>query len=333
MNPSTRLQLHPDLHRRRLLLAAAAACSPAVSFAQAPYPSRPVRLLVGYSAGGGVDVISRLFANRLSTVLGQQLVVDNRAGAAGLIAADAAAKAAPDGYTLFAGDTSLLVAPHLQARMPMDPFKAFHWIAGLFDVPLAIVVNNDFPARTPREFIDVLRRSPGKYAYATSGVGTVHHLGFEMMKNQTGTFVLHIPYRGAAQIVPDVISGQVPIGVVSVSAAAAQARGGRLRAIALMSSAKVAGAENIPPLADAVPGFDAVPRIFLLAPVGTPAEALARLSEASRTVMGAADLPGAAAALGAVPWYVPAAPLAQAIARESAMWGKVIAEQKITAQS
>lgn len=296
------------------------------------YPIKPIRLLVGYSAGGGVDAMARLLAPRLSALLGQPIVVDNRAGAAGLIAGDAAARAVPDGYTLMLGDSSLLIAQHLQPRMSFDPVKSFTPVAGLFTLPLVIVASNDFPAKTPREFIALLKANPGKYSYATSGVGTVHHLGFEMLKGQTGAYVVHIPYRGAAQIVSDVISKQVPIGVVSASSAIAQAKAGKLRAIAIMNHAKLAGGEDIAPLADALPGFDAAPRLYLLAPAGTPAAIVQRLSEATRSVMAAPDMAQAAALQGAVPVYMAAGQLATDIPRESAQWGKVVREQKIAAE-
>jgi len=301
------------------------------AFAQA-YPDRPIRLLVGYSPGGGVDAMARLIAPRLSALLGQQVVVENRAGAAGVIAGDAAAKAAPDGYTLLLGDSSTLIAKYMQAKLTFDPIKSFVPIAGLFKSPLLIVAGNDFPAKTPRELVAALKARPGFYSFGTSGVGTVQHLGFEMMKGQSGTFALHIPYRGAAQIVPDVISGQVPLGVVSATAGMAQARAGKLRAVAMMSNDKLPGAEDIAALSTAVPGVDVAPRLFLLAPAGTPPAIIERLGEAARTVMSAPDLPQAAALQGAVPDYMPAAALATAIAQESARWGKVISEQKITAQ-
>jgi tripartite-type tricarboxylate transporter receptor subunit TctC len=230
------------------------------------------------------------------------------------------------------GDSSLLIAQHLQPRMSFDPIKAFTPVAGVFTLPLVIVANNDVPARTPAEFVKLLKEHPGRYSYATSGVGTVHHLGFEMLKGQTRSFVVHIPYRGAAQIVPDVMSGQVPIGVVSATAAIAQARAGKLRALAVMNPVKLAGAEDIAPLSDALPGFSAVPRLYVLAPAGTPANIVERLSDALRSVMEAPDIAQVAAQQGAVPAYMPAGPLAADIARESAEWGKVIREQGITAQ-
>jgi tripartite-type tricarboxylate transporter receptor subunit TctC len=320
---------------RRGLLAAAALLVAGVSQARAPaggYPNRPIRLLVGYSAGGGVDVMARLLAPRLGAQLGQQVIVDNRAGASGTIAADVVAKAAPDGYTLFLGDSATLVAPHMQQRLPFDPIKSFTPVAGVFSMPLVIITSNDFPARTPREFVAALKANPGKYSFGTSGVGTVQHLGFEMMKGQTGTFVVHIPYRGAAQIVPDVISGQVPIGVVSATAAMAQARAGKLKAVAVMSPVRLVGADDLLPLATALPGFDAAPRLFLLAPAGLPQAVANRLGDAVRVVMAAPDLATSAAAQGAVPAYLPGPALGASLAEESARWAQVIKRQKISAE-
>ena len=163
-------------------------------------------------------------------------------------------------------------------------------------------------------------------------MGQVQHLGFELLKGRTQTQVVHVPYRGAAQIVPDVISGQVPIGVVSATAAVAQMKAGKLKAIAVMSTVKLTGAESVPALADVLPGFDAAPRIFIAAPAGTPAAIVERLSSAMREVMAAPDLAGVAAQQGLVPAYLPAAELAQDLVRESAMWAKVVREQKITAE-
>ncbi len=320
--------------RRRgaIALAIAAAATTATGAWAQAYPNKTVRLVVGYSAGGGVDAMARLIAPRMSALLGQQVIVDNRTGAAGLIAGDTVARAAPDGYTLMLGDSSLLIAQYLQPRMSFDPIKAFTPVASVFTLPLVIVVNNDVPAKTPAEFVKLLKDNPGRYSYATSGVGTVHHLGFEMLKGKTRSYVVHIPYRGAAQIVPDVMSGQVPIGVVSATSAIVQARAGKLRALAVMNPVKLTGGEDIAPLADALPGFSAVPRLYVLAPAGTPAAIVEKLSETLRTVMEAPDIAQVAAQQGAVPAYLPAGPLATDIVRESNDWGKVIREQGITAQ-
>ncbi|MGQ2994212.1 Bug family tripartite tricarboxylate transporter substrate binding protein [Variovorax sp.] len=324
------------LRRRRQALRAATALGLAgllaapVAWAQ-KYPDKPIRLIVGYSAGGGVDAVARLLSARLPAVLGQQVLVENRTGATGLIAADFVAKAPPDGYTLMMGDSALLIAKLLQPKIAIDPLTSFKPVAGAFVSPLMIVTGNDFPAKTPAEFVAQLKANPGRFSFATSGVGTVQHLGFEMLKQSTGSFVVHVPYRGAAQIVPDVIGGQVPIGVVSATAAMAQSKAGKLRAVALMNSAKLEGAESIAPLADALPGFDVAPRIFVLAPAGTPNEIVDRFSAAVKTVLDAPDAGAAAAAQGTLRAYATPAQLGKDMAEETVRWKRIITEQRIVA--
>ncbi|HEY0822463.1 MAG TPA: tripartite tricarboxylate transporter substrate-binding protein [Ramlibacter sp.] len=316
---------------RRAAIAAALALAAPLAAAQS-FPNKPVRVLVGYAAGGGVDAMARMLAQRLAPVLGQQVVVENRAGASGMIAAEAVARSAPDGYTLLMGESGMLITSHLQPRANLDPLKAFTPVAGTFIAPLLIVAHPSVAANDPKQLVALLKSSPGKYSYATSGVGTVHHLGFEMLKARTGAFIVHIPYRGAAQILPDVISGQVPIGVVSAAAGLAQARSGKVRPIALMNTGKLAGAENVPPMADALPGFDVAPRLMLLAPAGTPAAVVARLDEAVRSVLESPDLAQAAAQQGAIPAYLPPAQLAGTLAQESADWAGLMKTQKIAAE-
>lgn len=330
------MKASPSNPRRRLLAALPALAlagllgAPAEALAQ-DYPTRPIRLLVGYSAGGGVDGAARLLANQLSQQLGQPVVVENRAGASGQIAADAVAKAAPDGYTLLLGESALMIARAMLPAQSVDPM-AFTPVAGAFVSPLVIISGNDFPARTPAELIQALKRSPGKLSYATSGVGTVHHLGFEMLKQETGTYVLHVPYRGAAQIVPDVISGQVPLGVVSVTAAVAQSKAGRVRALALMSSEPMAGAESVRPLADALPGFDVAPRLFVLAPAATPAPIAAKISAAVKVALDQPETAKAAQAQGTMRAYLDPQQLRQAMQEEDKRWSQLVRERKLTAE-
>ena len=316
---------------RRTVIAAALACAAPLASAQA-FPAKPVRILVGYSAGGGVDALARLLAQSLSASLGQQVIVENRAGASGMIAAEVVANAPADGYTLLMGESGLLIAQHLKEKVPVDPLKAFAPVAGAFVSPLLIVANNGLGVTRPADLIRVLKANPGKYSYATSGVGTVHHLGFELMKSRTGAFAVHIPYRGAAQIVPDVISNQVPIGVVSAAAGLAQARADKLKAVAVMSKARLPGAEDVPTLAEAIPGFDAAPRLMLLAPAGTPAAIVQQLSEATRKALAAPEMAQALVKQGALAAYLPPQELARDMARESAEWRQVIKAQKISAE-
>ena len=318
-----------NLHRRIAgLLAAALALAAPLAGAQS-FPNRPLKLMVGYSAGGGVDAMARMLAQRLPAVLGQQVVVENRAGASGMIAAEAVARAPADGYTLLLGETGMLITSQLQPRAGVDPLKSFAPVAGTFVMPLMIVANNELPAKNPQQLVALLKSSPGKYSYATSGVGTVHHLGFEMMKGQTQAFLVHIPYRGAAQILPDVISGQVPLGVVSAAAGLAQARAGKVTPIALMNAGRLAGAEQVPALADTLPGFDVAPRLMLLAPAGTPQSVVDRLDEAVRTVLASAEVAQSAAQQGAIPAYVPAGSLAKLLEQEAADWAGVIKARRI----
>jgi tripartite-type tricarboxylate transporter receptor subunit TctC len=322
---------------RRQALRTAAALGLAVALA-APaawaqkYPERPIRLVVGYSAGGGVDAVARLLGVRLSALLGQQVMVENRTGATGLIAADLVAKAPPDGYTLMMGDSGMLIAKLLQPKAAVDPLTSLKPVAGAFISPLMIVTANDFPAKTPAELVAQLKAHPDRYSFGTSGVGTVQHLGFELLKQASGSLAVHVPYRGAAQIVPDVIGGQLPIGVVSATAGMAQAKAGKLRALALMNTAKLEGVEGVAPLADAVPGFDVAPRIFVLAPAGTPNEIIDKLSAAVKAVLDAPETAAAAAAQGTLRAYATPAQLGKDMADETARWKRIIAEQRIVAE-
>lgn len=317
--------------RRRALLLAAAACATGAAGTTAAqgFPSKPVRIFVGYSAGGGVDAMARLLATGLAAQLGQQVIVENRAGASGMIAAEAVVGSATDGHTLLLGESGLLIASLLRPGRGVDPLKALAPVAGLFVSPLMIVANNQLPIRNPQELIAELKAHPGRYSYATSGIGTVHHLGFEMLKGQTGSFVVHIPYRGAAQIVPDVIGGQVPLGVVSATAGISQAKAGKLRGVAMLSRTRLPGGEDVPPLADALPGFDVAPRLALLAPTGTPQPVIDRLSEAVRSVLTDPATQRDALKQGALTAYLPAAELGRDLARESGDWARTIRDRGV----
>lgn len=328
---------HPASRRPQVAVAAALFATfgtvvAASSDAADAYPDHTIHLVVGYSAGGGVDAVARLLAPRLSALLGQQIVVDNRTGATGTIAATTVAQSKPDGYTLLLGDSSTLIAPYLQKSLSFDPPKSFVPVAGTFTLPLFIVANNDFPAKDPSSLVAALKAQPGHYSFATSGVGTVHHLGFALFEQQAGVTAVHVPYRGAAQILPDVISGQVALGVVSATAGASLAKSGKLKALATMSAERLKGSEDVAPLAVAVPGFDAVPRLFLAAPAGTPKAVVDQLADAAQKVLSAPDLPALAAQQGAVPAYLAPEPLARSLREESVRWGALIRDNHISTE-
>lgn len=316
-----------SLVSRRTLLAAgvAAVATPALR-AQA-FPDKPIRLLVGYGPGG-MDVSARMLAQRLAGVLGQQIVVENRPGANGLIAAQVVAQAPADGYTLLLGESGLLVLPHLQ-KLNIDPLKSFAPVAGAFIQPSMIVVNNSVKAATPQELIALLKANPGRYSYSTSGIATPNALGFEMMKAQTNSFVVHVPYRGAAQILLAVVAGEVPIGVMSAVAALPFVRSGQVRGVAMLSPDRLPGTENIQPLAAALPGFSVSARQFVMAPAGTPAPIVQKLGDAIRSVIGSAEVAQVASQQGNVPWPVTSAQLEGEMAKESTHWAKVIKSQNL----
>ncbi|OGA02729.1 MAG: hypothetical protein A3H35_02090 [Betaproteobacteria bacterium RIFCSPLOWO2_02_FULL_62_17] len=309
---------------RALLPVLVCALSTTVSAQQ--YPNKPVRMLVGIAPGGGLDSGARLVAAKLSEVLGQQVVVENRAGAGGTIAAAAVAAAPPDGYTLQYAATSLLIAPSLYKKLSFDPVKSFTAVGGVGWEPLVVVVNPGLPVRTTAELIALLKANPGKYNYGSPGVGSVHHLAMEMFRTQAGVNIVHVPYKGAALYLPDLISGVLPIAIASVAASHPQAKAGKLRPIALTRPVKVAIVPDWPTLAESLPGFDASPSFFVVAPAGTPGDVVARLSDALRTAVSADDLKRSFQAQGATAEFVAPEALAAIIQNDVRKWSKVAAE-------
>lgn len=295
------------------------------------YPAKPLRMLVGYSAGGGADALARLIAAKMADGLGQQVLVENRPGAGATIAAAAVASSPADGYTIFFADTALLIAPAIYQKLSFDPVKSFAPVSGACTTPLVIAVNNEVKAASVAELISTLKANPGRLSYGSPGIGTVHHLAMETFKRQAGVDIVHVPYKGASAIIPDVISGQLQIGIISAPPALAQSKAGRLRPIALTSPVRVAGADW-PALADTLPGFDASPRLFVLAPAGTPAGVVTKLNETLKTALASKDLLDAFSAQGAfADWSTPQA-LGILMAQESLRWAQVARDAGIKAE-
>jgi tripartite-type tricarboxylate transporter receptor subunit TctC len=269
----------------RALLALAAVALTATAHAQ-QYPNRPIRMLVGYAAGGGADALARIVAAKLGDTLGQQVVVDNRPGAGATLAADALAKAAPDGYTLYFADTAILIAPAVYARLTYDPLKSFAPVGNVVSLPLVFVANPAVPASSAPELIALLKANPGKYSYGSPGFGTVQHFAFELFKQAGVTWCTSTK---APRSCPTSLAARFT-AIISASPALAQSRAGKLKAIALSSQVKLAAAPDWPALAATLPGFDASPRLFVLAPAGTPQPIVAQLSEALRKVLAQPDL-------------------------------------------
>ena len=258
----------------KVLAVAALASALAPALAQ-DYPARPVRMLVGFSAGGGVDAIARTLSARLGEQMGQNFVVENRPGATSTIAANVLVSSAPDGYTILLADSSLLIAARAMQNLTFDPLKSFVPVAGVAIAPLAIAVAADSKLKSLEDMAAAAKS--GDLNYATSGIGTVHHLAMEQLQARADIKMTHLPYRGASALLPDLISGQVGLGVLSAAAAQGQVQAGKIRVLGLTSPGKLEGAADWRPIADWLPGFDASPRLFLLAPSGTPQAIVARL--------------------------------------------------------
>ena len=254
------------------------------------YPNRPVRMLVGYPAGGGMDAIARVVAAKLSESLGQPLVVENRPGASGGVAAEALAASPTDGYVVMLAESGTLALPAVNPKVTFDPVRQFAPVGGVCMLPMAFVVNPTFPARTAQELVSVSKANPGKYGYASPGVGTMQHLAFESFRRQAGVEVLHVPYKGASAMMPDIMSGQVPIGVISAAPAIGPARAGKIRTLAVTSPGRLPTQPGWPALAETLPGFSAAPNVFLVGPPGIVQPAVARLSTALRRALDAREV-------------------------------------------
>ncbi|MDA8522695.1 Bug family tripartite tricarboxylate transporter substrate binding protein [Acidovorax sp. NCPPB 4044] len=271
------------MHRRTLLGSAAAAAALAThpfARAQSDYPNQPIRWVVPYPAGGGTDVLARTVAEALRAPLGQQIVVDNRPGASTNIGAQLVATARADGYTLMSADNALLAYnEHLFSKLPFSPEKDFTYIGGLSRFPLALVVHPGFEARTFKDFLAYARANPGKLNYASPGNGSPHHLAMEMFKNRTKTFLTHIPYRGAAPALQDVMGGQVPCMFLDLAAGLPVIQAGKVRALAIGSARRVPNLPDVPTLAE-LGVADAEVYAFqgVLGPAGLPPAIASRLN-------------------------------------------------------
>jgi tripartite-type tricarboxylate transporter receptor subunit TctC len=272
-----------DLMDRRTLLAtlASGAALAASPFARAQdYPTQLIKWVVPYPAGGGTDVIARVLAEAMRQTLGQQIVVDNRPGASTNIGADLVAKSKPDGYTVLSADNAVLAFnEHLFSKLPFSPEKDFTYIGAIGKFPLALVVHPDFPAKTFKEFLAYVKANPGKVNYASPGNGSPHHLAMEMFKVRTGTFITHIPYRGAAPAMADVMGGQVPCMFLDLASGLGIMQSNKVRVLAIGTGARSKLLPNVPTLAEVgVPNTEVFAFQGILGPAGLPPAVVNKLN-------------------------------------------------------
>ena len=311
-----------------ILLAAPALVAPQ-AHAQA-YPSRPIRLVIPFPAGGATDIFGRAVSQKLSERLGQAVVVDNKPGAGGAIGSDLVAKAPADGYTLLLATTSTHSIGPSFGKVPYDPVADFTPIAYVGNAPSIMLVPNSSPARTVKEWVEYARKNPGRLNYASSGNGTVVHLGTEYFKAQAGLFMVHIPYRGTALAIPDLVSGKIDVLFDSLPSGLPHVKEGRLRALGITSARRSPLLPELPAISEAVPGYETVTWFGLYGPKGMPAELVNRINTAVNQALQDADVKERLARLGIEPAGGTPQQFAAMTDADRAKWKKIIADRKIT---
>jgi len=310
---------------RASALVAALALAPLTATAQ-DYPSRPVTLVVPFPPGGSTTIVGRIVADKLGEVLGQQFIIDNRAGAGGTVGTRAVAKAAPDGYTLLLGYTgTLAIGPSLYPNVGYDPRKDFAPIGRIGTAPNTLVVHPSFPAKTVGELVSYAKANPGKVNYGSAGVGTVSHVCGEYFATAAGIKLTHIPYKGTGPVVADLLGGHIPMAFAPIPATHENTKSGNLRMLAVTSAVRSTLVPETPTIAEAgVTGFEAVLRYGLVAPAGTPAAIVDKVNAALNKVLQSDDVRRRLAIEGAEPLPGTAAEYGADIDREETQWSKVV---------
>jgi tripartite-type tricarboxylate transporter receptor subunit TctC len=321
--------------RRHLLLTSAVSAAAATwpAWAQGQYPAKPIRLVVPFPAGGATDIFARAVSQKLGERLGTSVVVDNKPGAGGSIGSDIAAKAPADGYTLLLATASThSIGPSFASnKLPYDAVADFTPIAHVGNAPNVMVVPNSSPARTVKEWVEYARKNPGKLNYASSGNGTIVHLSAEYFKAQAGLYLVHIPYRGTALAMPDLVSGKIDVLFDSVASALPHIKDGRVRALGISSARRSPLFPELPPISESVPGYETMTWFGLYGPKGLPPDIVARLNTALNQALQDADVKDRLARLGIEPVGGTPQQFAAMADADRAKWKKIIQERKLTA--
>ena len=312
------------LSRRSLLAASAAAVLAAHTARADDYPSRVVRIIVPFAAGGGSDIVARLIADGLTRRLRATVIVENKPGAGAVIGADFVAKATPDGYTLlFATPGPQILNSYLMPSLPYDP-KDFAGVAMLLKSVNLMVVANTVPAKSVAALIEYAKANPGKLNFASSGVGTSSHLAGELFKAMAGIDITHVPYRGNALVIQDLLAGNVQISIDAISALSPLAKSGAVRALGVAAPERSNVLPDVPTIAETLPGYDASSINYIAVRGGTPAAIVARLNAEINAIMAEPAVHDRIVALGLVPISETSAALEQRISQEQSKWKKVI---------
>ena len=309
-------------------LIAAALCAACLGAVHAQsYPNKPVKLIVPFAPGGFTDVVARILGQRLSTAMGQQFVIENKAGAGSIIGTDFVAKSAPDGYTLVMISTTHVISPWIYKTVPYDPLKSFVAVTKLVDSPYVLLVNPKVPARNVQEFVALAKAAPNTIHYASSGNGSSQHLMGGLFASMTGAPIKHVPYKGSAGAANDLVAGIVESSFAGVPNALAQVPQGRLKALAVTTAKRIPQLPDVPTLQEAgVPGYEASVWLALLAPAGTPRDIVTKLNTEINKLMSSPETRKAMFDAGVeVSTSTPEA-MTDYMALEMVRWGKVVKE-------
>ena len=294
------------------------------------FPTKPVRIIVPFSAGGATDIVTRVVAQKLTDIWGQTIVVDNRAGAGGNIGADLAAKSPPDGYTIFMTSGSIVTAnPHMYRRLSYDAAKDLAAVTNVASGPQAIVVNPSFAAKTVKDLIDMAKAKPESVTFGSAGIGTQTHLAGENFIASAGLAVTHIPYKGEAPAISDLLGGQIQFVTPNLSAAISHVRAKRLRALGVTSPTRAKQLPDVPAVAETLPGFENLGWFGFMVPTGTPAAIVAKIHKDTVAALKDPAIAKRFDDLGMAPVGNSSADFAKAIKEESLGWAKVIKERKL----
>lgn len=317
--------------QRRALIGLAASLGAVTAFrdgralATEPYPTKPMRIVVGFPPGQASDVIARILAAKLTEAFGQSAIVDNKPGAAGIVAHEAVKNAKPDGYTLLVGSTATLAAnPALYSNLPYDPLKDFVPIALLISSPTYLIASPDLPVAGFREFVAYARERPGKLSYASAGAGTSSHIVMEALKKREGLDIVHVPFKGSPAAMASVQSGDTPIAFETATAATPQAQAGKIRVLATTAATRTAQFPDAPALVEELPGFVFVPWAAMIAPAGTPAPIVEKLNATVNRALQEKEMQAFVASIASVTRAGTPAELQAFMRSELALWGDAV---------
>lgn len=315
------------MKRRHLLAAAAAAATAPMAWAQS-WPARTIRIVVPFPPGSAADSIPRRIAQRMEETLRTPCVLENRPGAAGAIGADLVAKAAPDGYTFLSATSGMTILPHM-GQVPFDVLRDFTPVGQTIAGSYVLVTTPSFPASDLRQWVDQVRRAPGRYSYGSHGSGSGPHLAMELLKAEAGLYILHVPFRGAAASLQDLLAGRVDMAFDTTFAAVPHIRAGRLKAIAVGGPRTVDALPGVARVADVYPGFDTDGWQGFFAPAGTPPEIVRRVSDASAQALKDPELARQISDLGFRPIGNTPEQFAALVQADHAKWGRVVRDRGI----